>query len=300
MALTVETEGSTRSAGGGTSHLVTKHSGAFRGNYSRLLEITRGGLLTRDPESGKVTNEWLFSDVLAVAAAGSRVNLQLVAAKNALCSLCANTKLICSFDSAQAAEAVAHNIQQAMLHGYDESRMRRQETSDALVPASAPPPPAAAAAEPARTARGVEEALEEAPSKALDAAAAAAAELQKVLDGSSCLAGGEHVWRKYDGQRGSGRCCERCFMCQDALLHVMWRVSPALSDAAAAAGEPRAVLASWKGELSRVTSGNGCIAGGEHAWLDSNMTMLRLTVWDTHPDPTSLTLTPTLTLPPYS
>ena len=37
------------------------------------------------------------------------------------------------------------------------------------------------------------------------------------------------------------------------------------------------MLAAWRAELTRVTAGNGCIAGGEHAWLDSNMTMLRLT-----------------------
>ena len=48
------------------------------------------------------------------------------------------------------------------------------------------------------------------------------------------------------------------------------------------AGEA-AVLAAWRAELERVTTGGGCIAGGEHAWLDSNMTMLRLSVRRRHP-----------------
>ena len=48
-------------------------------------------------------------------------------------------------------------------------------------------------------------------------------------EGHACLAGGLHVWREYEGQRGSGRCCERCYMCQDSAMKVLWRISPALS-----------------------------------------------------------------------
>ena len=54
----------------------------------------------------------------------------------------------------------------------------------------------------------------------------------------------------------------------------MWRISPPLSEDASL---PEQVLQVWQEELRRVMARDGCIAGGAHAWLDSNMTMLRLT-----------------------
>ena len=88
-----------------------------------------------------------------------------------------------------------------------------------------------------------------------------------------------HVWRNYDGQRGSGRCCERCLMCQDTACQVTWRISPALPPLAPGETPSAArLLMLWRTELERCTgAADGCIAGGAHEWVDASETELRLT-----------------------
>jgi hypothetical protein len=86
-------------------------------------------------------------------------------------------------------------------------------------------------------------------------------------EGSACLADGEeHSWVEYDGARGTGRSCEKCFTCQDAQGVVQWRIQPIVA-------LPRAtvILAAWQAELDRLLAG-GCMQGGEHEWRDAQQT----------------------------
>lgn len=291
--LSVDTDGGNQVV----SYLMTKHEkmlGLIPMQQSSLLELTRAGLITRDPETNCITNSWLFGDLLYIAAAGARLSLSINTKGNPLlCCLGDTKKLDCSFADAKEAASICTAIEQAMVHGYDESTVQRSAilAADDAQPAAAEPvaeteplaslndtmTDALVSSTPAEseppTTPDAAEATEELASKA------AVAEVQNVLEGLSCLAGGEHVWRPYDGQRGSGRCCERCFMCQDALHRVLWRISPPLAEETTGdtVNEGPKILATWRQELERVINGDGCIAGGAHAWLDSNMTMLRLT-----------------------
>ena len=283
-----------------SSSLVTK-LGKFASKYPRKLELNRGGVVTRKPETGEITNEWSFADITAVKTDGVLFTLSLAAAKgplgciHSLCGLPAT--LNCEFSTSAAAEKMAGAVNQALMHGYDGStRARsqieeeesvivgrqigeRQPTSD-LVAAAKQQQQAKkqhGAAAQVKTAVGYPVTADSAATRAkLDAEEeqAAAAELQSVADGIGCLAGGEHEWRRYDGQRGSGRGCDKCFMCQDAVGRVTWRISPALSPEASSSAVK--LLTAWRDELRRVSYEDGCIAGGEHAWLDASMTMLRL------------------------
>ena len=65
-----------------------------------------------------------------------------------------------------------------------------------------------------------------------------------------------------------------CARPRDAVGRVTWRISPALSPEASSSAVK--LLKAWRDELRRVSYEDGCIAGGEHAWLDASMTMLRL------------------------
>lgn len=103
---------------------------------------------------------------------------------------------------------------------------------------------------------------------------------------SSAADGGEdppdaHAWRQYDGQRGSGRACEHCLMCQDAHGGITWalRPPPPPPHGGAAPSPPSAVaiFAAWRAELDRCTARGGCIAGGAHDLIDASATELRLT-----------------------
>ena len=223
------------------SHLVTKHS--WRGAYPRLLELTRAGLETREPESNRCTNSWLFSDVLAVAAVNDQLTLTMLKKSgdnSPLCCLSNQVKLLCSFESTQAASIACRNIEHALMHGYDASTGWRQEDGDSRrsLTRTSPSAPASARAAQAPAANAASQKNSAQPLRRGGGGSGGEGEdedefevLQKVLDGTRCLAGGgPHLWRTYDGNRGSGRCCERCFMCQDAQCNVLWRVSPALPE----------------------------------------------------------------------
>ena len=222
------------------SHLVTKHS--WHGSYPRLLELTRVGLETREPESNRCTNSWLFSDVLCVAAVGEQLTLTMLKKNHnnsVLCCLSNHIKLLCSFESVQAAAVACRNIEHALMHGYDASTgWRHAHGGTSRVSLVEPPASASARAAPsAASATSRTNPAQPGRRGGGGSAGAEAAEedefevLQKVLDGTRCLAGGgPHLWRTYDGNRGSGRCCERCFMCQDQQCNVLWRVSPALPE----------------------------------------------------------------------
>ena len=90
-----------------------------------------------------------------------------------------------------------------------------------------------------------------------------------------CLADGEwHSWWDYVGQHGSGRCCERCLMAQDSSEKTVFKLRPRCVSATPTAV---AILESWRAELARVTTAGGCVAGGEHSWVDVKKTLVRLT-----------------------
>ena len=94
-----------------------------------------------------------------------------------------------------------------------------------------------------------------------------------------------HAWRQYDGQRGSGRACEDCFMCQDVQGGITWALRPPPPPppppprGGVAPPPPSAVgiFASWRAELDRCTTHGGCIAGGAHDLIDASATEIRLT-----------------------
>ena len=106
---------------------------------------------------------------------------------------------------------------------------------------------------------------------------AAISELQAIVQGERCLAGGEHEWQYYDGNRGQGRACARCFFVQaslkDGSTENTWRISKTLE--AHVPPTAIAVLSAWREEARRCRDG-GCIAGGEHVWVDATKTVLRL------------------------
>ena len=294
---------------------VTKHS--WHGNYFRLIEISGGSLMTRNPDGGALTNEWRVSDITDVTQEARGMRLRLHLARKC-CGMIPNS-LCVSLPTPMDAAALFRLIvaemarepscqllrralleKQKLISGRGDSFQRRRQEAAAAAPgpstaptAAAPPPPPAEAI----------------PS---DEEKRAAIALMKVSDGALCLAcvradgtpagnggcpsdegGSGHVWRAYDGQRGSGRGCELCLMCMDLSSRITWRISPSLppspsvpppvagrasaAAAAAAAASATRLLALWRTELARVTSSSGCIAGGEHVWMDASSTELRLT-----------------------
>lgn len=92
-------------------------------------------------------------------------------------------------------------------------------------------------------------------------------------EGSHCLAALQHRWIEYDGARGTGRTCEHCFTCQDSRGEWAWRIQPPLPPGEEV--KATIILKLWQNELARCTAG-GCIAGGEHEWIDVKDTQLRL------------------------
>ena len=99
--------------------------------------------------------------------------------------------------------------------------------------------------------------------------------LKLINDGTRCLSGNEHSWWQHDGQFGSGRGCERCFMSHDSKGNVVFKIQPRLPESSATP-TATAILARWREELKRCQDG-GCVAGGEHAWIDVRQTLMRLT-----------------------
>jgi hypothetical protein len=100
--------------------------------------------------------------------------------------------------------------------------------------------------------------------------------LHGIEEGRACLAGGTHSWCTHEGQHGSGRACERCFTVEDMRCKpskVVFRIRPQCEDAQPTAAK---ILDLCRTELRRVDDG-GCIAGGEHAWVDVRKTLVRLT-----------------------
>jgi len=139
--LSVDTDGGNQVV----SYLMTKHEkmlGLIPMQQSSLLELTRAGLITRDPETNCITNSWLFGDLLYIAAAGARLSLSINTKGNPLlCCLGDTKKLDCSFADAKEAASICTAIEQAMLHGYDESTVQRSAilAADDAQPAAAEP-----------------------------------------------------------------------------------------------------------------------------------------------------------------
>ena len=123
---------------------------------------------------------------------------------------------------------------------------------------------------------------------------AATALLMAVSEGSLCLAAvvlpstgsaltpegmeaASHVWRNYDGQRGSGRCCEKCLMCQNTAAEITWALRPPPQADSSLPPSALSIFAAWRAELERCTVGGGCIAGGAHDFIDAANTEIRLT-----------------------
>ena len=107
-------------------------------------------------------------------------------------------------------------------------------------------------------------------------------ELERVVEGDLCLVGGHHSWHTYDGQRGCGRACSRCFTVQQAegpsgedAFTTVWQISLTLDPHVPPSA--RVILALWREEARRCRAG-GCIAGGEHVWTDASRTLVRLSV----------------------
>ena len=98
--------------------------------------------------------------------------------------------------------------------------------------------------------------------------------LKRIEDGSQCLAGGMHVWQQHEGQHGTGQACARCFMAQHKKGEIFFKIHPVCEQSAEPA-TATSVLELWRAELERVSSG-GCVAGGEHDWVDVNKTLVRL------------------------
>ena len=111
-----------------------------------------------------------------------------------------------------------------------------------------------------------------------DDEASALRALEHIADGSWCLAGGQHCWHEHEGQHGTGRACERCYLTQDfRSKQVVFKIQPHCQPSPSA--EPPTaseILACWRTELQRVQAG-GCLAGGDHSWVDVRKTLVRLT-----------------------
>jgi hypothetical protein len=106
--------------------------------------------------------------------------------------------------------------------------------------------------------------------------ASALATLKDIEEGRKCLAGGTHSWVDHEGQHGKGRACARCLTTEDVRCKphkVLFRIRPQCDIAAPSATQ---LLELWRKELHRVTAEGGCIAGGEHSWIDVNSTLVRL------------------------
>ena len=107
-------------------------------------------------------------------------------------------------------------------------------------------------------------------------------QLQRIVEGSLCLIGGEHTWTPYAGQRGVGRACAKCFTVQAASpppdadnFTTTWRIALTLDPTLPPSA--RVILALWREEARRCRAG-GCIAGGEHLWTDASRSLVRLNV----------------------
>lgn len=106
--------------------------------------------------------------------------------------------------------------------------------------------------------------------------ASALATLKDIEEGRKCLAGGTHSWVDHEGQHGKGRACARCLTTEDVRCKphkVLFRIRPQCDISAPSATQ---LLELWRKELHRVTAEGGCIAGGEHSWIDVNSTLVRL------------------------
>jgi hypothetical protein len=120
------------------------------------------------------------------------------------------------------------------------------------------------------------------PASEADAEAVALAKLSHIADGSQCLLADdtcwpEHRWVSHEGIHGEGRACERCFMTQATRpsIEILFKIQPTICESAE---PPTAVglLSLWRAELDRVRAG-GCIASGEHRWVDVQRTLVRVT-----------------------
>ena len=116
-----------------------------------------------------------------------------------------------------------------------------------------------------------------AASSTVTAEEAAVQQLRLIEDGSQCLAGGEHCWRDHEGQTGLGRACERCLRTEDTQCkptRVVFKIQPQCE-----CTQPTAVsiLELWRAEMKRCSIDGGCVAGGEHCWVDVRKTLVRLT-----------------------
>ena len=100
--------------------------------------------------------------------------------------------------------------------------------------------------------------------------------LRQIEAGTYCLAGGSHSWVSHEGTMGKGRACEKCFSVEDTRCkpaRCIFRIQPVCKDPAPTAAS---VLELWENELRRCRDG-GCIAGGDHEWVDVRKTLVRLT-----------------------
>ena len=100
--------------------------------------------------------------------------------------------------------------------------------------------------------------------------------LHGIEEGIECLGGGRHGWCLHEGQHGFDRACEKCYTVEDIRCKpgkVVFRIRPRCEDAQPTAAK---ILKSYRLELERVNQG-GCIAGGDHEWLDVRKTLVRLT-----------------------
>jgi len=226
---------------------IQKHS--WRGSYPRLLEISTDGLCTRRL-NGELTNRWRLADVISVEAVG--LTMTVLFAGEGWCGCCTRTSLRCSLPAEADATAIRLAIVNQLAHDpshFLETKLQEEER---------------------------EKVVEEQDAVAAESVAETEAltVLQGVVDGTCCLASGDHSWSVYHGARGQGRFCDRCYACQNGQGRLAWRIQPALP--ADQSPSATAILQVWRAELARCAAG-GCLSGGTHDWMDAKDSTLRLT-----------------------